>query len=401
MPHKATICIVTQSHLCRNPRVLKEAVTLANYGYNVHILTAVFSNALLQQDKAAIQGYNIQLHIIIDHSQKSVSLFMAKILNRSGRLLVKCFNSQNASALGYRAGKYLKTCLALKANLYICHQELATYIGNKLIKRGCKVAFDLEDWYSEDLLPEARRRRPIALLQKAESVAVNSGTYCTTTSAALAKKLAETYTGKPPAVIYNVFPSPILPVINKTYTSPIKLFWFSQTIGPGRGLEQFISFLANVKNGVQLHLLGAVDDTYKNTLTKLLVLRHTIHFHPLIPELQLAQKIAEFDVGLALELDNSLSRNYTITNKFFQYIQSGLPVIATATAGQLEAFEKHRPGLMLSPIPDNAVINALENWLNDPEEIRKASIRAKEAAQFNNWENESKKLIQLVQDALK
>lgn len=397
-----TICIVSQSHISRNPRVLKEALALMRAGYTVHILTAIHSRTLLEQDLLLLNNSGITYEFYSDLRISNLTSFKARLVKSLATTLQQKFNIQSKFSLGYSVPKLKKLCIAINADLYIMHQELATCVGAQLIKHHRKVAFDLEDWYSEDLLPQARNRRPIALLKKAESVAVNSGAYCATTSSVLAKKLTMVYAGKPPTVIYNVFPSPFIPaVVNKTYTSPVKLFWFSQTIGPGRGLEQFISLLANVKNGVELHLLGAIDNTYKSILTKLLASRHAIRFHPLVPEPELAQKIAGFDVGLALELDDSLSRNYTITNKFFQYIQSGLPVIVTATAGQAEAFELYQPGLMLSPIPDNTVINALENWLNNPEDMLKASIRAKEAAKIYNWENESKKLLQLVQDALK
>ncbi|MCF8294760.1 MAG: hypothetical protein K9I34_01750, partial [Bacteroidales bacterium] len=48
------IGILTQSHLCRNPRVVKEANTLAAAGYDVHILTTFTSAELLQEDLTLI-----------------------------------------------------------------------------------------------------------------------------------------------------------------------------------------------------------------------------------------------------------------------------------------------------------------------------------------------------------
>ncbi|WP_162996813.1 glycosyltransferase family 4 protein [Mucilaginibacter kameinonensis] len=397
-----TICIVTQSHLCRNPRVLKEATALAAAGYDIHILTGSVSADLYAQDLSAIANFpNIRLQLVSDLSKTNSKSISDRFFNKLGRWVIRRFKIENSLALGYGALRYYDAARAIKADLYICHQELPTHIGSRLLKAGFKVAFDLEDWYSEDLLPEARTERPIGLLRHAESEALKKGTFCITTSNTLAEKLAQQYSSPKPQVIYNVFPSPEISFQKtKLFSKPLKLFWFSQTIGPGRGLEQFIKVLYLLKTPVELHLLGNVTEAYRQSLMALLHSQHHLFFHDLVPENQLAAKIAEFDIGLALELNTPASRNYTITNKFFQYIQSGLPVITSETEGQKEGYDLFKPGFKLSQQPDGAEIEALEKWLNSQEELQLARNRAIEAGTFYNWENESKKLISLVGTAL-
>lgn len=377
---------------------MKEATALATAGYDVQILTGSVSADLYTQDLAAISNFpKIRLQLVSDLSKTNPGSIADRFFNKLGRLAIRRFKIENSLALGYGALRYYKAAKAIKADLYICHQELPTYIGNRLLKAGFKVAFDLEDWYSEDLLPEARAERPIGLLRRAESDALNKGSFCITTSNTMAEKLAQQYSSPKPRVIYNVFPIPELSFQKtKTFSKPLKLFWFSQTIGPGRGLEQFAKILHSLKTPVELHLLGKVAEAYKQSLIASLPHQHHLFFHDLVPENQLAAKIAEFDIGLALELDTPASRNYTITNKFFQYIQSGLPVITSETEGQNEGFEPFKPGFKLSQQPDSAEIEALEKWLNGPGELQLARDRAIEAGAFFNWENESKKLISLV-----
>lgn len=401
MPPELTICIITQSHLCRNPRVLKEAITLAEAGYQVQILTTIFSTELRQQDLAAISSYsNINLQIVSNLSATTFSSFIDKLTNKFARSLKRYFNIETGVSLGYGASRYYTKAKATNADLYICHQELATHIGTKLLKAGHKVGFDLEDWYSEDLLPKARASRSVNMLRKAESIALNKGTYCITTSRTMAQKLAVTYSSPIPEVIYNVFSSPQISKMPAAFSHPLKLFWFSQTIGEGRGIEQFINLLSNFKNGLELHLLGNVSQTYKGTLKELMPQQHSLHFHALVPAHQLPAKIAEFDIGLALELDTPMSRNYTITNKFFQYIQSGLPVIVSQTVGQTEAFEQFKPGFMLSQHPTGHEIIELEKWLSNSDGLRAAKTKVVEASAVYNWENESKKLLAIIKNAL-
>lgn len=394
------ICIITQSHLCRNPRVLKEATTLASAGYEVCILTGIISADLYQQDLDAIKTFpNLSLQVVSDLSASTIYSFTDKLFNKLGRLLTRNFKIETNLSLGYGAVRYYYKAKAIKAHLYICHQELATYIGTKLLNADFKVAFDFEDWYSEDLLPDARAERPINLLHRAELVALNKGVFCITTSNALAKKLSAVCACPTPQVVYNVFTSPGIP-FKKEFSKPLKLFWFSQTIGPGRGLEQFIKLLSSIKSRLELHLLGNIDNRYHEKLNTLLPKQHRLFFHDTVKAYKLAEKIAEFDIGLALELDTPMSRNYTITNKFFQYIQSGLPVITSETEGQNEAFEMFKPGFKLPQQPSDTQIAGLEKWLNDPVELQAAKNRAIEASAFYNWENESKKLLALVKDAL-
>jgi glycosyltransferase involved in cell wall biosynthesis len=396
------IGILSQSHLCRNPRVLKEAVALSLNGYEVYILNAVSQANLRQQDLDLIKDYpSIHIQHISDLTRNDFQAFFDRAFYKLGCLLIQYLKIENPLALGYGTLSYLKKSKSINADLYICHQELATYIGTRLLKANYKVAFDLEDWYSADLLPAARHKRPVKLLQKVEATALNTGLFCTTTSGALANELARVYTCKKPEVIYNVFPFQAkLYGKEKKLSQPLKLFWFSQTIGPGRGIEEFIHLLKSLGNGLSLHLLGAVDPGYKQNLAILMPKQHRLFFHDLVTGEELPEKIAQFDVGLALELGDPPSRNYTITNKFFQYLQAGLPVIATETAGQKEVFDQVALGHMIPQHPAGSDMVSLEKWLNDPAAIHNARLAVETAALLYSWDTESKKLISLIKHAL-
>ncbi|MHB8206937.1 glycosyltransferase family protein [Mucilaginibacter sp.] len=396
------ILIISQSHLCRNPRVLKEAIALDNAGFKVYILNTISSRELQRQDLDLVKDHpNIRLQHAVDLTQKGFASFFDRAIYKLGCMLLLYLKLENALALGYGALKYAKKCRAINAGLYICHQELATYIGCKLMKAGYNVAFDFEDWYSADLLPEARKTRPINLLKNIEAKALKEALFCTTTSHALSLKLAQIYSCDQPEVIYNTFPRRAnLLSKKKTFVAPLKLFWFSQTIGPGRGIEEFIGLSGAFSTGHELHLLGNVDASYRGHLLAMMPAQHHLIFHPLVRERDLAGRIRDFDIGLALELAEPPSRNYTVTNKFFQYIEAGLPVIATATAGQKEVFEKFNAGFMLPQAPGPADIQNLDDWLNDAAALRMAQFIAQKASLFYSWESQAQTLLNLIQKAI-
>ncbi|OJW15068.1 hypothetical protein [Mucilaginibacter sp. 44-25] len=387
------ICIITQSHLCRNPRVVKEARLLSRY-YDITIINNTYDASLSIEDEELIAGYNIKLISIAQLQNKNFISITDRLIKKLADWLVKFIGIQTHLALGYGAGRFVSAALKLNADAYIGHQELGLYCGCRLMEHGKRVGFDFEDWYSADLLPDAMSYRPVKLLRRLEKKALQKGICNITTSNILAVELAGAYNCPEPTVVYNVFNKrDDLMQAGKTYEQPLKLFWFSQTIGRGRGLEQLIKLSAVVKFSLEIHLLGNIDIDFRSELIGIIPAQHQLFFHGLVPDKQLADKIAGFDIGLALELATPPSRDLTITNKFFQYIQAGLPVIASHTQGQKEAFEKFKPGIMLSQHYSEDDGIQLSAWLSNQAELIAARERSIEAAQYYNWENQANQLL--------
>jgi glycosyltransferase involved in cell wall biosynthesis len=379
---------------------VKEALSLWASGYQVSILNCVYSEALLEEDKKLIQHTNILLKPIVDLSKKDVTSAIYRLVKKGAMKARRYCNLELPQALGYGAGRYLRCCENEKADLYICHQELPTYIGYRLLNRGYKVAFDIEDWYSQDLLERDRVERPTGLLEKVERFAMKNAAYCSVTSEAVAKRISTEYSSKAPLFpIYNVFPlRNDLTVVDKSFTAPLQLFWFSQTIGPGRGLEQFIEKLNLIEPVVGLHLLGNVGEDYKSHLKNLICNRHQLSFHSTVPMSVLPEKIAKFDIGLALEMNTPVNTNLTVSNKYFQYLQAGLPVIVSATSGQIEVFDRFRPGILLED--DGMDLQRLNTFLQDMIGLKAYRKQAVAAAKVYCWENEEEKLLHMVKRSL-
>ncbi|MDO1449796.1 glycosyltransferase [Rhodocytophaga aerolata] len=405
------ICILTQSHLCKNPRVVKEAKTLSKAGYNVIILTTFTSEALLKEDLEVIDTSCIQYfgatNIIVSQSNFFRRTYIRFQRRLAGELVYRT-GIQLPQALGYNAYGFLKAALQIKADLYISHQEMPTWVGCELIRKGYKVGFDFEDWYSHDLLPQARRQRPIKLLRKIEHFALIKGIFIYTTSDSMAAEMAKAYSVVMPATIYNVFPyseRERLDGIHKDRKdlSKVSMIWFSQTVGPGRGLELLIRALELVAIPIELHIRGNINLQYKTYLLDRFPnsLGHAIYFHDIVSNYELISRLAEHDIGLALEQATPESRNLTVTNKFFQYLQAGLAVIASDTLGQTEIANK--------------AINAIFTYKNDSREdlakqltrliskkymLKQSKKNALTIVQERySWEYEEKRLILAISKA--
>jgi hypothetical protein len=209
MTGRKRICILTQSHLCRNPRVVKEANALKEAGYDVTIMTTFALQTLLEEDNTLIDTRAIKYIGVINlipGQASPLSILKNRIVKRLAEELVARFGIESKSALGYGYRHNLLAAKAEKADLYICHEEISTVLGCKLLDAGHKVAFDFEDWYSHAFSGESGKRRPSRLLEKYEKYALNKGLLSYTTSASLAAALGEFARTKPPLVINNVFP---------------------------------------------------------------------------------------------------------------------------------------------------------------------------------------------------
>ncbi len=396
----ARILIVTNGPLCRNPRVVKEATTLGRNGHAVTVLTV--------RNHAPSDPIDLALLCAAPFRRETVDMlpgcgpaaFARRLFVRGARVAASRLGWKTISSLG-PAGSVLRRMRAFPADLIIVHNEIPHWAGSRLIGEGRRVAADIEDWHSEDLLPEERRHRPMLLLRRTEQFLLRRAVYTTTTSHALADALFARYGGVRPCVLSNSFPLQTEP--RRALGDPPAFFWFSQTLGAGRGLENFLSAWSLTTQPSTVVFLGEPRPRYTEDLLRLLPASHRLRvsFRPLVPPDALPAVIAAHDIGLALEDSAIVNRDLTITNKILQYLNAGLAVVATSTTGQREVIRATPDcGLLLSP--DLKVQAAqLDEILGDRARLRACQLAARAAAERQFcWELESPRLLETVARAL-
>ena len=402
------ILILTSAHLCRNPRVVKEATTLGTAGYDVTVMSVSVHPRFEQMDRELMRGLPFK-RLVIDYAADTTRVQLADFFQRgatwAARQLCTRFGLESAQTLG-PASALLRYARSFVADLTIVHTEIPIWTAQYLIKEGRRVAVDVEDWYSEDLLFADRKSRPLKLLRQAEQFALQHAAYTSATSHSMAASLANTYDCPTPIVIRNVFPLQSVSRINRPAGDrPPKFIWFSQTIGPGRGLELFLAAWSRTRAPSSIHLLGDERPGYCDHLRQLLPVerRGDLQVIPLVTPEELPGKLAEFDLGLALEPHWPLNRDITITNKILQYINAGLGVIATDTAGQTEVLQAAPDcGLLIKAGETTALVRELDALLADPARLRSMQEASRRAAENEFcWAQESPRLLAAVEAALR
>lgn len=235
------------------------------------------------------------------------------------------------------------------------------------------------------------------------------GGHVTTTSEALARELAHEFEASAPAVLYNGFPWADRSQLDgrimdrKSLERP-SLHWVSQTIGPGRGLEQLFTALRQVPVPVEVHLRGACSAGEAARLRSLFPYRsgHELFLHGLVPPGELLSRIAEHDIGLALELEEPRSTYLTVSNKILHYLLAGTAVIATATDGQREVARAAPHAVRLCRDGEvESMAREITDLVGVAGSLRAAKAAALEAARTRfSWEAQVPVLLDSVERAL-
>ncbi len=376
----ARVSIYTARHLCTAPRPQKEADALTAAGHAVAVHGIAFDREMARRDAEITQGKAWRWEPVMDHTTggSGPGWFGARIRHRIAKMIYRATGRITSDVWGYNNRELRQHALEHATDLTIVHAEGGLWFGRELMLRGRRVGVDFEDWFSQDLTPDQRRGRPVAELEQLEQHYCRKTKYCLTTSRALAQAMASRGGGPAPAVIYNSFlDEPQLPP-PRPVNGPVKLHWFSLVVGPHRGLEELFDTLRLIQGEWTLSLRGRVEPAYRDHLLARLdeTKRSRVSFLPLVPSADLARALMDFDVGLSLERSEIPSRNLTITNKFFHYLQSGLAIVASDTAG-------NREGLGNAPsagciFPPGRLHEALARVVEHPDQTYRAKQAARE-----------------------
>jgi glycosyltransferase involved in cell wall biosynthesis len=410
---KARIVILTGHHVCHNPRAFKEAETLVAEGYGVEWLGAWYDPVLADRDRLLLRDCRWGFTPVADWTTRSIRGWWTRqyqrFRRRLGIELHKLLKLENRWQLGYCTTELYRAAVARNADLFIAHSESAMWVAVQLQKSGCRVGVDMEDWFSEDLQPAERKQRPLRLIRHLEKALLTTASYRSCTSEAMNDALVRAYQCSPLSVIYNAFCTTDRSRVEgvfKDRNDPgiASVHWFSQNIGPGRGLEDLFAALQLLTSDFEVHLRGGVTSSTRRWVEQLTPAQWTsrVFLHPVVHNDELLSRVAEHDIGLALDPSTPPSRDVTITNKILQYLLAGVAVVASDTAGhrEVEAYAQRAVFIYQSGNAED-LAEKLQGVLSDPAEIQDAKKAALNAARRDFcWENEASKLRRDIEKAL-
>jgi glycosyltransferase involved in cell wall biosynthesis len=292
------------------------------------------------------------------------------------------------------------------ADLYIGHYPAglaaAAYAADE---HQAPLGYDAEDYHIGQRPDNQSRVERTDFLERRYLHACD---HVTAASDGIADALVDRYSIKRPRVIHNMFPwaerDQLDGKVKDRKGKALSLYWFSQTVGLDRGLQDAIRAMGLLDAPAQLHIRGTLYDEVEETLVGIAEendVAECLCFHPQVAPDELLSRTAEHDVGLALEQGHTPNRTFCVTNKLFYYPLAGLAMAATNVQGQRRLLEE-QPAFsgMYEPGDAEGLARILNEW-TDPSTLEKAKSMALEVAKTKwNWEREQEKLVQRVENVL-
>ena len=289
----------------------------------------------------------------------------------------------------------------LKADWYIGHNLGALAISVNAAKHNnAKAGFDFEDYHRGEFQPSDKFN--IDRISYLENKYLYSLNYYSTSSdliSTVTKHNHPSFKGKV-ITLLNCFPLSQQPKYSakEINDTELKLFWFSQTIGKGRGIEELVEALIMLNNpNITVTFAGRCNkdmDDYINSKKEGTNIQ--VFFAGIIQPEELPFCASNFDIGLALETGFSYNNDIALSNKLFTYLMAGIAIISSETSMQ-SAFNKIYPvgeTFSINNIPQ--IAKKIESYLDYHKLNKQREYNYLLARNELNWENESKKLLEII-----
>ncbi|MDQ3206480.1 MAG: glycosyltransferase [Pseudomonadota bacterium] len=374
---RTVLCVIV-GHFASAPRAQKEARALRVAGARVYVRGVWSDSTLAREDLGLAQALDVDFAPVVDLRSDGAGSFGDRARQRIAQEAFRRFGIVSSRVLGPGAPEMLRTARRIDADLTIVHSEPGLWVARALLARGARVAVDFEDWFSRDQLPADRPEPVRAVLRKLERDLLARAHACTTTTHVMAEALAaDARTERVPAVVPNCFPAiaqgvALSGAADRVTPGVVSFYWFSRTIGPGRGLESLARALPLLRGEWQLTLRGSLHghrDWFEATFPS--PMRHRIHCVEPVDNAELSARTRSHDVGLALELPYCDNKQLTASNKIHEYLRGGLAVIATRTRGQQEVMAASPGAGMLVDAEDPvALAAAMQCMIDEPSSLR-------------------------------
>lgn len=407
MPAKKHVLILIGGHFANAPRPQKEAGAAREAGFEVSVRGMWHDSLLALEDREIARSLGVDFEPLLDLRSRNARAVFARLMGKASRIWLQLSGRASASSFGLTAPLMLKEAKRLRPDLVMVHSEAGLWAGKELLEKGFRVGVDFEDWFSEDLPASARTDRPVEALKELEHTLLHHSHAAFTTTRSMAGSLAEEAgCERIPLLIPNAFPALTnhheSDRKNRREDTPVRFYWFSQTIGPGRGLESLSEALDSLNGNWELHLRGNLrgyGEWFEKTFST-----HPagkIFLHPPVTNRELPFATAPYDVGLALETPDYPNHDLTASNKIFEYLRCGLAVIATKTKGQSEVLKEcPDAGWLVSPRDARELSNAMQECVDHPDRVQSARRASRIASETVwSWEQFSPALKEALLDA--
>lgn len=164
------------------------------------------------------------------------------------------------------------------------------------------------------------------------------------------------------------------------------VFIYQGILGAARGTFLLIdTFKALSAASAHLVFMGYGDPETQRKLEEVVTQTDNIHFQPAVPAEEIISYAAQADIGVFVTTHSPLSYQWSLPNKFYEYIHAGLPVLVSENLTYLsDIIDRNQLGWS-TPLPDlSQAIKAISET-----ELAPIEARIQEFAPAHVWETDA------------
>ncbi|KAA3437769.1 glycosyltransferase [Rufibacter hautae] len=249
------------------------------------------------------------------------------------------------------------------------------------------LVYDAHELFPE--MPEVVNRPLVkSLWALLEKIVFKRATLAYTVSGSLVTYFQQKYRG-PVHLVRNM---PVRQLSASLPASP-PYFIYQGALNVGRGLENTIRAMQGVPAQLVICGTGPLMPQLVE-LTRELELQNKVIFKGNVPPTDLSRITAAAWAGIMLLDNQGLSYYYSLANKFFDYVQAGIPQVCVPFPEYVELNAHHEVALLVNNHVEEVRV-ALLTLLQEEEVYQKLQRNCLQAREEWTWETEEKHLLSL------
>jgi glycosyltransferase involved in cell wall biosynthesis len=412
----ARIVTVTPISVQRDSRTLKQATSIARFGYHSLVIEAVASQIDREKLKFALDS---PPQVLSDTTpaatvatrpvrKSGVKAWIKRWLIRLNiyQLLTLTIFFWQSIGIKYGFHTLKRTPKAALYYLHAPHQFIPIY----LLSRRYRVPYiyDAHDFYSrienDGEVEWIRRNGWLRIQRWLEKRSVKHAADVVTVSQGIAGLMFEAF-GIRPLVIRNCHDERFEKAIEPGLRAKLELAEETALVivigqwKKGQAINEALAALARLPPHVHLAMLGRGYEQFQSEAVRLGVSARVHMVQPVLPT-EVVPFVRSADASLILYYPRSQNYLHALPNGFFQSVAAGLPLLYPPLPEIRRLAQQYKLGIEIEPTSAESIRESILKLIESPERMRRYRNNAKIASQELSWEREEQILKQLIERVL-
>tara|TARA_R110001583_G_scaffold56717_1_gene170923 strand:+ start:12973 stop:14118 length:1146 start_codon:yes stop_codon:yes gene_type:complete len=370
------LCIIVSNSLRKDPRVIKQIKCALDEGIDVHFIG--FRDKFYSKDFLDSVGCQYSIVDLGDKFVGPLKSIYKKVVRR----------------FYYYYGP-IKYMIRIKPDVIHANDFdtlIQAYIASKIV--GSKILYDSHEVCAENI-GIADKKIQKKIITTIEKYIVKRIDAMVSVSNAAADYFSRKYKIKIPEVITNVPYKSNIEFLEINYTGSFEVLYQGLML-KGRGYHEFVNSGVFIDNNIKLIIrgYGSIEDDLRSIIFNK-NLESKVRFDGPVEIKDIVLKASHSHLGIVLTQPVNINFKLTVSNKIFEYIQAGLPVLMSDIPEHRYLNKKFDFGIILYDFSPKGIAKSINDLALDKQEYYRLRNNVIKAAETLCWENESVKLTDL------